>query len=44
MKNITYTTEKMINVMKKKSYSERNSLENVVIAVYDKAYKESENC
>lgn len=40
MKNISYTTEKIINLMKKKSYGDRSLLENVVIAVYDKAFSD----
>jgi hypothetical protein len=39
MKYITYSSEKMINEMKKKEYySDRTMLENVVIDVYDKIF------
>lgn len=39
MKHITYTSEKMINEMKKKEYySDRTLLENVVITVYEKIF------
>jgi hypothetical protein len=39
MKHITYTSEKMINDMRKKEFfSDRTLLENVVITVYDKLF------